>query len=70
MSNDSHSLPQACRERHIEVAVSDLPVSCPPAGDRVWDAHPRVYLPLIDQKEVVCPYCATQYTLKEESNSL
>ncbi len=56
-------LKQACTERRVEVSHADLPLSCPPQGDRVWDAHPRVYLPIEEAGEVLCPYCSTRYIL-------
>lgn len=58
---------QACTKRRIEVTKQDLPVSCPPRGDRVWDAHPRVYLPVEEVGRAVCPYCETEYVLKDFS---
>lgn len=54
---------QACTQRHSEVTYADLPLSCPPRDERVWDAHPRVYLPIEEEGEVVCPYCGTKFTL-------
>ena len=32
-------------------------------GMRVWDSHPRVYLPIEDEGEVQCPYCGATYSL-------
>lgn len=58
---------QACTKRRIEVTKIELPVSCPPRGDRVWDAHPRVYLPVEEVGRAVCPYCETEYVLKDFS---
>lgn len=52
---------QACTCETVELSASDLPVSCPPRDDRVWDAHPRVYLSLNTEGKVVCPYCGTTY---------
>lgn len=55
----------ACTTRRYEVTRADLPLSCPPQDERVWDAHPRVYLPLEEAGQILCPYCGTLYTLKE-----
>lgn len=55
----------ACVKRECEITSADLPLACPPRDDRVWDAHPRVYLPLEESGSVVCPYCSTRYTLKD-----
>ena len=59
------SLAQACTKRREDVTQADLPLSCPPRDDRVWDAHPRVYLPIEELGQVVCPYCGTEYILKD-----
>ena len=56
---------QACTTRLCEITRADLPLSCPPREDRVWDAHPRVYLPIEQTGEYLCPYCSTKYILKE-----
>lgn len=55
--------PQACTKRHYDVTQADLPLSCPPRDMRVWDAHPRVYLPIEAEGRVVCPYCDAEYVL-------
>ena len=56
---------QACTRRHYVINQSDLPLSCPPRDLRVWDAHPRVYLPIETAGTVICPYCSAVYVLKE-----
>jgi uncharacterized Zn-finger protein len=60
-SNDD----QACTQRRIDITRSALPLSCPPREDRVWDAHPRVYLPIEETQTVICPYCGTLYVLTD-----
>jgi uncharacterized Zn-finger protein len=57
--------PEACTERRYVITHDDLPLSCPPREDRVWDAHPRVYLPIAQVGKVVCPYCSAEYILKD-----
>lgn len=57
---------QACTKRHYEVTRADLPFCCPLPNQRLWDAHPRVYLPIEEEKHVICPYCDAEYTLKDE----
>jgi uncharacterized Zn-finger protein len=52
------------KERIIEVESDDLPLHCPMPGKSAWDAHPRVFLPIEDKGEALCPYCGTRYTLK------
>lgn len=58
--------PQACTKMQYEVTRADLPLSCPSINMRVWDAHPRVYLPIEETGAVVCPYCDAEYVLKDE----
>ena len=54
---------QGCTSTHYEVTRDQLPVSCPMPDSRVWDAHPRVYLPIEETGQVICPYCDAEYTL-------
>lgn len=61
-SNDT----QACTQRRSDITRSDLPLSCPPRDDRVWDVHPRVYLPIEETGQILCPYCGTLYVLKDQ----
>lgn len=51
------------RER-VEVTADDLPLHCPMPGKRLWDSHPRVFLPIADSGEETCPYCGTVFVLK------
>lgn len=52
--------------RYIEVSGDDLPLHCPMPGMALWDSHPRVFLPLEEKGEALCPYCGTLYKLKGE----
>lgn len=52
------------RQRLIEVTASDLPLHCPLPSMLLWNAHPRVYLPIEKTGEALCPYCGTKYVLK------
>ncbi len=47
------------------VRHKDLPISCPTPKMALWNAHPRVYLPIEQTGEATCPYCSAQYFLKE-----
>lgn len=47
------------------VSFDDLPVCCPLPGQPVWNAHPRVYLPILKTGMATCPYCSAQYVLKD-----
>ena len=51
-------------ERRIEVSATDLPLHCPMPSMKLWDAHPRVYLPVQETGEALCPYCGTKYLFK------
>ena len=49
--------------RRVEVTADDLPLHCPMPRDMVWNAHPRVFLPVEQRGEALCPYCGTLYVL-------
>ncbi len=51
-------------QRYIEVAAADLPLHCPMPSMLLWNAHPRVFLPIEKTGEALCPYCGTRYVLK------
>ena len=46
------------------MTAADLPLHCPMPSMLLWNAHPRVYLPIEKTGEALCPYCGTRYTLK------
>ncbi len=52
------------KSRQVEVTADDLPLHCPTPTMELWDTHPRVFLPIEDTGEALCPYCGTLYTLK------
>jgi uncharacterized Zn-finger protein len=58
---------QGCSYRLHEVTEKDLPLSCPMPGQRIWDAHPQVYLPIEQEQRVTCPYCDAEYVLKQDA---
>ena len=64
MTIKSASNKQACTEINIELSYKDLPLSCPPRDKRLWDAHPRVYMPIEETGKETCPYCGAVYVLK------
>lgn len=51
------------RLREIEVSATDLPLHCPMPSMLLWNAHPRVFLPIEKTGEALCPYCGTRYRL-------
>lgn len=50
--------------REIEVSAADLPLHCPTPAMQLWDSHPRVFLPIEQTGEALCPYCGTLFRLK------
>lgn len=54
----------SCDQKAIQVTASDLPLCCPQPDKTLWNAHPRVYLPVEEAGRVVCPYCSTEYILE------
>lgn len=56
---------------YYEISRKQLPLYCPmppsEGGQALWSAHPRVYLPIMEQGgEIACPYCGARYRLKAE----
>ena len=45
------------------VSRNDLPLCCPTSEQKLWNSHPRVYLPIEETGEAVCPYCSARYQL-------
>lgn len=59
----THTIP-ANTEKQYFVKHNALPVSCPEKNMTLWNAHPRVYLPLDDaHPEAICPYCDAKFIL-------
>jgi uncharacterized Zn-finger protein len=46
-----------------EVSRADLPLSCPTHEQKLWNSHPRVYLPIEETGTATCPYCSAKYVL-------
>jgi uncharacterized Zn-finger protein len=57
------------KERVIEVTADDLPLHCPMPSMLLWNAHPRVFLPIGKTGQELCPYCGTRYILKGDAKS-
>ena len=47
-----------------EISAKDLPLACPRPKMALWNAHPKVYLPIGQTGQAICPYCSTEYILK------
>lgn len=56
--------PTTLNQRQIEITEDDLPLHCPIPSMRLWNGHPRVFLPIEATGEALCPYCGTRYILK------
>lgn len=56
----------ASTQTQYKVTTADLPLCCPMPNMAVWNAHPRVYLPIEETGKEVCPYCGAEYTLVEK----
>ncbi len=54
----------ACAVKQIIVSKSELPLSCPMPDMILWNAHPKVYLPIEKTGSEVCPYCGTHFILE------
>lgn len=61
-ASDSH-LADASTQREYEVRRKDLPLSCPTPEQKLWNSHPRVYLPIEKSGSATCPYCSSTYRL-------
>lgn len=56
-------LDTASLQQVYEVSRADLPLSCPMPNQKLWNAHPRVYLPIEKSGEEACPYCGSIFRL-------
>lgn len=64
MTVNNEGIP-ASAEKHYEVTYQDLPLSCPMPKMTLWNAHPRVYLPIEATGFARCPYCGSAFRLKD-----
>lgn len=55
-----------CHQKEYLVNFTDSLIVCPPLNERIWDAHPRIYLTLKEEGYVDCPYCGTKFVLKNQ----
>jgi uncharacterized Zn-finger protein len=56
----------ASTQKNYIIHPSDLPLSCPTDQMELWNAHPKVYLPIEKTGTEVCPYCNARYILKDD----
>lgn len=58
-------LKQACTRKRYEIRPDQV-ACCPLLDQRLWDAHPRVYLPIEETGFAECPYCDAEFQLKSD----
>jgi len=49
----------------VTIKKSELPAYCPTESMDLYGSHPRVYIPLEENKQSNCPYCGTRFVLVE-----
>lgn len=54
----------ACSKKKYIVHHHDLPLSCPTDEMILWNAHPKVYLPIEKTGTEICPYCGSHFVLE------
>ncbi len=63
-SQDMLEREPSCNVSACYVRWSDLPLECPLPDSSLWNAHPRIYLPIHETGEYRCTYCGTLYMLE------
>ena len=58
-------LKEASAEKKYQVSSKDLPLHCPMDNMVAWNSHPRVLLPIEDTGKAKCPYCGSEFELKD-----
>ena len=56
----------ACTEKNYIVHRNELPLSCPRDDMELWNAHPKVYLPIENTGTELCPYCGSRFILSND----
>ena len=62
---DEHLIPANAQNKY-GVRPSALPLSCPMPGMYLWNSHPKVFLPIEETGEAMCPYCGAHYHMLDE----
>jgi len=66
LPTDATAQKAANTERVYRVKRAELPLSCPTPDMRLWNSHPRVYLPIEEEGgTAICPYCGAKYVLAD-----
>ena len=50
-------------QKEYTVSSADLPLHCPTPVMSKWNSHPKVFIPVEDTGEAICPYCGAIYRL-------
>ena len=53
----------ACSQHVYKITRTQLPLSCPMQEMTLWNAHPRVYLPIEKTGSATCYYCGAKFVL-------
>lgn len=53
-------------KKNYVVHNHELPLSCPTDSMELWNAHPKVYLPIEKTGVEVCPYCGSRFILQND----
>ena len=61
-----HPTQPACAEKSYVVHRNELPLSCPTDNMALWNAHPKVYLPIEKTGVEICPYCSSRFILQND----
>ena len=56
-----------CAQKEFVINGKQLPLRCPTPEMSLWNAHPRVYIPIEKTGKATCPYCGTSFTLAEHA---
>ncbi len=56
---------EACQQK--SVFVSTETIQCPQPDERVWDAHPVIFLKIEKGETTACPYCNTLYERRQNT---
>lgn len=56
----------ASTKKNYVVYPHQLPLSCPTDDMILWNAHPKVYLPIEKTGIEVCPYCSSRFVLQND----
>lgn len=51
-----------------KVTKKNLPLCCPTPEMELWNAHPRVFLPIEETGKETCPYCGNKFVLDTQGS--